>query len=53
MPQLNILAVSLNVNAIAMLGVSAFAIGSIGILFESEVYDLFARLEKLIATQTR
>ncbi|MEZ6092545.1 MAG: flagellar biosynthetic protein FliR [Pirellulaceae bacterium] len=53
LPQLNILAFGLNVNAIAMLGVSSFAIGSIGILLESEVYDLFARLEKLIATQTR
>lgn len=49
LPQLNILAVGLNVNAIAMMGISAIALGSVGLLFEAEMYDLFDRLGQLIA----
>ncbi|QDV71777.1 flagellar biosynthesis protein FliR [Rosistilla carotiformis] len=50
LPQLNILAVGLNVNAIAMMAISAIALGSCGLLFETELSALFDRLGDLLAT---
>ncbi|QDS86015.1 flagellar biosynthetic protein FliR [Rosistilla ulvae] len=50
LPQLNILAVGLNVNAIAMMAISAIALGSCGLLFETELLAVFERLGDLLAS---
>ena len=49
LPQLNILAVGLNINAIALLSVSAVTLGTVGLIFENELDSVFARLGELLA----
>lgn len=51
LPQLNILAIGLNVNALALLSVSAITLGAAGLLFETELAGVLERLRILLATR--
>ena len=50
LPQLNILAVGLNINAIVLLTISSLVLGSIGFLFEAELAQTVNRLVQLLAS---
>ncbi len=47
LPQINVLAIGLSVNALAMLVVSALTIGSAGLIFQNELADLIRRFGEL------
>ncbi len=47
MPQINVLAIGLSVNALALLVVTALTIGSVGLIFEDELGRAAQRLTQL------
>lgn len=46
LPQINVLAIGLSINALAVLGVTAMVIGSVGYVFQSELELAVARLRE-------
>ena len=47
MPQINVFAVGLNLNVLAMLVVTAITIGSAGLIFQHELTDATRQLQEL------
>ena len=47
LPQINVLAIGLSINALAMLVVLALTIGSAGLIFQDELSEVAARFSSL------
>ena len=47
LPQINVLAIGLSINALAMLVVTALTIGSAGLIFQDELTTTIERLTRL------
>ncbi|MDA9934204.1 flagellar biosynthetic protein FliR [Rubripirellula sp.] len=47
LPQINVLAIGLSINALAMLVILSVTIGSVGLVFQSELATVAAKLSRL------